>query len=99
MNEKTDKTDKNGREAIPVAKLRFCSPTDIPGKSVADGLQAHTRDRIFNEKGERTGERGYLVDYRPWMRSFAVTYFPPGTGAKLEQVFVPETNVKVWEAQ
>jgi len=100
MTEKAEKTEKNqaAREAIGVRKLRFANPTDLPGKSVADGLAAHEITRLFDEKGKRTPQFGYLIEFRPWMRSFVITHHPAGGNMPAVHVYVPESNVTVWEA-
>jgi len=50
------------RQAVPVARLKFFHPTDLPGKSAASALTASER---------------WSIEFRPWHRCFHVTWNSP----------------------
>lgn len=74
-----------GRQPIPVRVLTFPRPTDLPGKSGASSVTAST-DSVANR---------WELAFLPWLRSYRVTYYPPGEGPRVK--YIPESWA-AWEA-
>ena len=77
--------EKPAREATPVRTLWFVRPTDLPGKSSADGLMCK----------DTSGAR-WTAEHQPWRRVFVVRYFAPGAKEPQERN-VSEHMVASWE--
>lgn len=74
------------RRAINVRMLKFASPQDGPGLSVASSCTASTQENA----------RRHRIEYHPWMRAFLVEYQAPGDSPPTRG-YIPEHRVSYWE--
>lgn len=73
-------------EPIPVAVLRFESPMDACGLSVASSCSSRTAKK----------ESRHEVVFLPWLDHFEVRFFTPGEDAPRVSM-VPVARVKSWD--
>lgn len=72
--------DAGGGETFPVARLRFTTPVDVPGKAGANALNAGPGD-----------SGSYEIDYIPRIRHHRITFTPRAASSATEVLMVHES--------
>jgi hypothetical protein len=88
VKQTTAKQEPAGRVPILVQLLKFVTPQDGPGFSVASALTP------FGGTGHRTGRPKFEISFLPWVRSFRVQYNPPECDSQVG--FIPESRFILW---
>lgn len=70
---------------IPVKSVRFASPQDGIGLSVAANVTT----------SDQPNRPGHTIEYWPWVRSFRLVHHTPGQKCP-EAFFIPEHRVMYW---
>lgn len=87
-NEKTAAPKGNeGREPIPVLRLKFSESIDLPKKPGASGVTCEQQEN----------RQCYLLWYLPWMRHHLVQFREIEGRDGSVDLYIHETKVKCWE--
>lgn len=77
---------KDTREPVRVRMVKFQSPQDGPGLSVASSCTS----------SEQSNKSRHTIVWMPWLRHFKITFQPPGNEPSISG-FIHETRVAYWE--
>lgn len=85
---RTVPTAEPKRTSIAVGMLKFVSPQDGVGFSVASALTP------YGGTGNKQGRPKFEITFLPWLRSFRVQYNP--LDGEPQAGFIPESRVMFW---